>query len=101
MNIKRSNSIDYTSQCTVCIDYEDGGAQNRIIYQRPQYQLPSSALTELDLVQLSRYPDDDALTREAGVIFSDLQSKERVGSGAVLKSIFVARNAASALEMGL
>ncbi len=101
MPVKRSDSIDYTSQCTVCIEYEDGGTRNRLVYERPQIPVPDRPLTEFDLVRMSRYPDDRALTEEAHAIFSDMQAKGRVGSHAVLGSIFIARNAASALEMDL
>lgn len=101
MALKRSESIDYTSQCTVCIDYEDGGTTNRLVYERPQIQMPDGPLTELDRVRLSQYPNDEVLTEEARAIFSDMQDKGRIGQQAVLGSIFIARSAAAALEMDL
>jgi len=101
MALKRSDSIDYTSQCTVCVDYEDGGTTNRIVYERPQIQVSHGPLTELDRVRLSQYPNDDVLTEEARAIFSDMQDKGRIDHQAVLGSIFIARTAAAALEMDL
>jgi len=101
MTARRSDSVDYTSQCTVCVDYQDGGTVKRLVYQRPPTQLPDRRLTELDLMQLSQYQTDDALTEEARAIFSDMQEKGHIGPDAVLGRIFVARTAAAALEMAL
>jgi hypothetical protein len=101
MTVKRSDSIDYTSQCTVCVEYEDGGASNRLVYERPQIQLPDRPLTEVDLIRISQYPNDDALTEEADTIFSDMKANGRVGPQAQLGRIFIARSAAAALEMDL
>ena len=64
-------------------------------------QLPDRRLTALDLMKLSQYQTDDALTEEARAIFSDMQDKGRIGSGAVLSRVFIARTAAAALEMDL
>ena len=101
MTPKRSDSIDYASECTVCIDYQDEGTVKRLVYERPQMQRPDRRLTALDLVKLSQYQTDDALTEEARAIFSDMQDKGRIGSGAVLSRVFIARTAAAALEMDL
>lgn len=101
MTPKRSDSIDYATECTVSIDYEDEGTVKRLVYERPQMQLPDRRLTELDLMKLSQYQTDDALTEEARAIFSDMQDKGRIGSGAVLGGVFIARTAAAALEMDL
>ena len=32
MTRKRSDSIDYASECTVCIDYQDEGTVKRLVY---------------------------------------------------------------------
>ncbi len=101
MALKRSDSIDYTSQCTVCVDYEDGSTTNRLVYERPQIQVSDGPLTELDRVRLSQYPNDGVLTEEARAILSDMQDKGRIGHQAVSGSIFIARTAAAALEMDL
>lgn len=101
MTPRRSESIDYTSQCTVCIDYEDASVTNRIVYERPQTQLPDGPMTARDLTRLSHYADDEALTKEAMMIFADMKSKGRIGPQAVVTGIFVARSAAAALEMDL
>ncbi len=39
MTPKRFESIDYASKCTVCIDYQDEGAEKRLVYERPQMHL--------------------------------------------------------------
>ena len=78
----------------------DGGARNRLVYERPQMQLPDRRLTELDLMKIPQYQTDDALTEEARAIFSDIQDKGRIDSHTVLGRIFIARTAA-ALEMDL
>ena len=101
MTPKRADSIDYASECTVCIDYEDEGTVKRLVYERSQIQLPNHRLTELDLMKLSQYQTDDALTEEARAIFSDMRDNGRIGSGAVLGRVFIARTAAAALEMDL
>ena len=101
MTKSRSDSIDYTVQCTVCIDYLESDTKNRIVYERPQMALPNRPLTTAERTQIAEYPDDDALTVEAKAIFSDMQSKGRISSSAVLGSIFIARTAAAALEMNL
>ena len=97
----RANSIDYASQCTVCIDYQDQGAQGRIVYERPQMQIPNRPLTPSELLQIARYPNDEALTKEAKTIFLDLQRKGSLTRRAKMDSIFIVRSAAAALEMEL
>lgn len=101
MTLKRSDSIDYTSQCTVCIDYDDAGVTKRIVYERPQAKLPDRPLTAADLPHLSQYGDDAALTAEAQAIFADMKDQGQVGPQAAVGRIFVARSAAAALEMDL
>jgi len=101
MTPKRSDSIDYASECTVCIDYEDEGTVNRVVYERPQMQLPDRRLTQFDLMKLAQYQTDDALTEEARAIFSDMQRRRQIPAAAVLGRIFIARTAAAALEMNL
>ena len=101
MTPKRSESTDYTSLCTVCIDYEDAGVADRIVYERPQSQLPGGRMTALDLARLSQYADDETLTAEALAIFAEMKDKGRIGPHATVMSIFIARSAAAALEMNL
>lgn len=101
MTPKRSDSINYASECTVCIDYQEKGTVKRLVYERPQMQLPDRRLTELDLTELSQYQTDDVLTEEARAIFSDMLEKGRIGSDAVLGRVFIARTAVAALEMDL
>lgn len=101
MTPKRSKSIDYASECTVCIDYQDDGPVKRLVYERPQVQLPDRQLTGFDPMKLSQYQTDDALTEEARAVFSDMHEKGRIGPGAVLGRVFIARSAAAALEMDL
>ncbi len=101
MTNRRSDSIDYTVQCTVCIDYHQSGVENRIVYERPQMEIQHRPPTASERIQISQYPNDEALTIEAKAIFSDMQSKGRISSSAVLGSIFIARTAAAALEMNL
>jgi hypothetical protein len=52
MTPSRSESIDYTSQCTVSVDYGEGGTGKRIVYERPQMQVPDRPLTELERVTM-------------------------------------------------
>lgn len=101
MTIRRSDSIDYTTQCTVCIAYHEGGVENRVVYERPQMRIPNRSLTEADQKQLLQFPTDDVLTTEAQAIFEDMQGRGRIGRSAELASIFIARSAAAALEMNL
>ena len=101
MTTKRSDSIDYASQCTVCIEYQDERALNRIVYERPQMPLPEGQLTQADLIKLSQYQTDGELTEEAQAIFSDMQRNGRIGRNTSLGRVFIARTAAAALEMDL
>ena len=101
MTGKRSDSIDHLSQCTVCTDFHDDGSTNRLLYERPQIQVPDRPLTEFDRLRMSQYPNDEALTEEAHAIFSDMKAKGRVGQNAELGGIFIARSAAAALETDL
>ncbi len=98
---RRSDSIDYAVECTICIDYEESGVTNRIVYERPQMQVPDSPLTSFDRVRLSQYPDDEALTIEAKAIFADMRRSGRINQSAALGSIFIARTSIAALEMNL
>ena len=81
MTPKKSDSIDYELECTVCIEYQDEGTVKRLVYERPQVQLPDRRLTELNLMRLSQYQTDDASTEEARAIFSDMQDNGHVSSG--------------------
>lgn len=98
---QRSDSIDYAAQCTICIDYEESGVGNRIVYERPQMQIPDRPLTSFERMRLSQYPDDEALTMEAKAIFADMRRNGRISQSAILGSIFIARTSAAALEMNL
>ncbi len=101
MTSKRSNSIDYTTNCTVCIIYVDAGVENRLVYERPQMQLPNRPMTAAERKQMGQLPTDSALTTEARAVFSDMQMKSRIGTSAALRTVFIARTAAAALEMNL
>lgn len=101
MTPKRSDSIDYTSNCTVCIIYVDAGFENRLVYERPQMQLPDRPMTSAERRQVGQLPTDATLTTEARAIFSDMKRKNRIGASAALSSVFIARTAAAALEMDL
>jgi hypothetical protein len=101
MTPTRAESIDYTSQCTVCVDYDDSGRADRLVYERPRMQVPDRPLTDLERVTITQYATDAELAEEARGIFADLQSKGRIGPHAVLGRIFIARTAAAALEMNL
>jgi hypothetical protein len=101
MTSKRSNSIDYTTNCTVCIIYVDAGVENRLVYERPQMQLPNRPMTAAERKQMGQLPTDSALTTEARAVFSDMQMKSRIGASAALRTVFIARTAAAALEMNL
>lgn len=99
--MRRSDAIDYTVQCTICIDYEESGVANRIVYERPQMQIPDRPLTSRDRVKIAQYPGDEALTMEARRIFADMQRTGRIGRSAIVRTIFIARTSAAALEMNL
>lgn len=97
MTSKRSDTVDYTTQCTVLITFLDGNRQDRIVYERPQWRLPDRPLTAFDRLP----PTDDQLTAEAHAIFADMKQNKRIGASSTLVSIFVARTAAASLEMNL
>lgn len=101
MTAKRSDSIDYTTQCTVCIDYVLSGVKDRIVYERPQMLVPDRRLTAAEAAQLAEFPNDAMLTSEAKWIFADMKNKGLISQSAELASVFVARSAAAALEMNL
>lgn len=101
MTSHRSARIDYTSQCTVIITYLDGDRQDRMVYERPQPQVPDGPLSAFDRIRISQFPTDDELTIEARRIFADMKLKRRIGEAASLSSVFIARTAAAALEMGI
>ncbi len=101
MTSHRHDSVDYTTQCTVIISYVDGDRQHRLVYERPQAQIPDGPLSTFDRIRISQFPTDDDLTIEARRIFADTKRNGRIGKTASLSSIFVARTAAAALEMGL
>ncbi|TPW78071.1 hypothetical protein [Schumannella soli] len=101
MSPSKSSSVDYASQCTICIDYQAGERVDRIVYERPQAPVPDRPLTEADRVRLLRHPDDTSLTQEAQAIFADLKNRGELDPSAIVVGIFIARSAAAALEMGL
>lgn len=101
MTSRRSDTVDYSTQCTVIITFHDGGREDRIVYERPQIQIPDGPLSTFDRIRISQFQTDDELTTEARAIFSDMKRNDRIGKDAALSSIFIARTAAAALEMGL
>lgn len=101
MTSHHSARIDYTNQCTVILNYLDGDRQDRMVYQRPQSQVPDGPLSAFDRIRISQFPTDDDLTIEARRIFADMKLKRRIGEAASLSSVFIARTAAAALEMGI
>lgn len=101
MTSHHSDGVDYTAQCTVIITYIEGGQQNRLVYERPQPQVPDGPLSAFDHIRVSRFPTDDDLNVEARRIFADMKLNDRTDKAASLSSIFIARTAAAAIEMGL
>lgn len=101
MTSRRSDTVDYSTQCTVIITFHDGDREDRIVYERPQPQIPDGPLSTFDRIRISQFQTDDELTTEARAIFSDMKRNDRIGRDATLSSIFIARTAAAALEMGL
>lgn len=101
MTERRSKTVDYSSYCTVCVTYDVDGIESRLVFERPQMQLPDRPLTTFDLARLRQFPDDAALDVEARRIFADMKRINRLAKGAVLRSIFIARTAAAALELQL
>lgn len=105
MASKRSDSIDYTTQCTVLITFidDDTGPNvgHRIVYERPQPYVPDGPLTARDRARILQYPTDDELTEEAFEIFADMKRNHEIGTSSTLVSVFIARTAAAALEMNL
>lgn len=93
--------MDYSTECTVCVIVIEGGVENRIVYERPQVQLPNRPLTSAERARALQFANDDELTAEAMWIFDDMKRKGRVGETAELGGIFIARTAAAALEMNL
>jgi hypothetical protein len=85
----------------VCVIFEESGTENRIVYERPQMQIPNRPLTAAERKQIVQFPNDDALTAEARAIFSDMQVQGQISAPAILRSIFIARTSAAALEMNL
>lgn len=72
-----------------------------MVYERPQPQVPGGPLSTFDRIRISQFPTDDELTIEARRIFADMKLNRRIGEAASLSSVFIARTAAAALEMGL
>jgi hypothetical protein len=85
----------------VCIDYDDSGTTNRLVYERPQMLVADRPLTAAERALLLQYPNDDALTIEARRIFQDMKSKGRIAASAKLATIFIARSTTAALDMNL
>lgn len=101
MTTGRDRGVDYSTECTVCVIVIEGGVENRIVYERPQVQLPNRPLTSAERARALQFANDDELTAEAMWIFDDMKRKGRVGETAELGGIFIARTAAAALEMNL
>jgi hypothetical protein len=101
MTTKKSDSVDYTTHCTVCIDYDDSGATERLVYERPQMLIPDRPLTAIERALILQYPSDDALTVEGKRVFQDMKSNGHIPESAKITSVFIARSAAAALEMNL
>ncbi|MGO1737157.1 MAG: hypothetical protein ACTHZ9_12675 [Leucobacter sp.] len=101
MTSHRSSRVDYTSQCTVIITYFDGDRQDRLVYERSQPKVPDGPLSTFDRIRISQFPTDDELTTEARQIFADMKLNRRIGESASLSSVFIARTAAAAHEMGI
>lgn len=51
--IPHSTAVDYTSQRRVVITYITGNIQDRLMYERPQPQLPAGPLSTFDRVCIS------------------------------------------------
>ena len=101
MSDTRATSIDYTTNCTVAIIFQDDGRESRLVYERPQMQIPDRPLSLAERAQIVKLPDDSQLTIEAKAIFRDMRLNGRISPSAVMQSIFIARTAAAALEMSL
>lgn len=95
----RDRGVDYSTECTVCIIVIDEGVEKKVVYERPQVQLPNRPLTPADRGRALQAPNDAELTDEAKWIFGDMKNKGRIGKNAELGGIFIARTAAAALEM--
>ncbi|PPF41854.1 hypothetical protein C5B85_18205 [Pseudoclavibacter sp. AY1F1] len=93
--------MDYDSLCTVCIIYVEDDTEDRLVYERPQMQIPKGRLSAFDRIRISQFPDDDALTDEAKRIFIDMKRQRRIGASAAVRAVFIARTAGAALEMNL
>lgn len=83
------------------IAYLDSDRQARFVYERPQPQLPEGPFNAFDRLRISQYATDVELDTEAKQIFADMKLNNRIGPSASLSSVFIARTAAAALEMGL
>ncbi|WKK70430.1 hypothetical protein Q0F99_11130 [Rathayibacter oskolensis] len=83
------------------ITYVDDDRQDRLRYERPQTQIPDGPVSTFDRIRISQFPTDDELTVEARRVFADMKQNGRIGKAATLTSVFIARTAAAALEMGL
>lgn len=101
MTSSRADTVDYTTQCTVLITYLDSDREDRLVYERPQTQVPAGPLSTFDRIRISQFPTDDELTVEARRIFADIKRNDRIGKSSMLSSVFIARTAAAALEMSL
>src|SRR3546814_12798544 len=72
----RASTANYTTQCTVLITYLDGDREDRLVYERPQTQVPAGPLSTFDRIRISQFPTDDELTIEARTIFADMKRNE-------------------------
>lgn len=101
MTTGRDRGVDYSTECTVCIIVSDEGVEKKVVYERPQVQLPNRPLTPAERARALQAPNDDELTVEAQWTFEDMRRKGRIGEKATLRGVFIARTAAAALEMNL
>lgn len=91
----------YATRCTVIITYIGGGREDRLVYERPQPQVPEDPLSTFDRIRVPQFPTADELTIEARWIFGDMKLNRRIGKAASLSSVFISGTAAAAVEMGL
>lgn len=101
MASRRSETVDYSRECTVLILFTDGELEHRIVYERPQPHVPAERMNVFDALRVSQHPTDEQLTAEAKWIFGDMKAKDRIPASSELMGIFIARTAAAALEMNL
>ena len=85
MTSRRSDTVDYSTQCTVIISFHDHDREDRIVYERPQTQIPDGPLSTFDRIRISQFPTDDELTTEARMIFADMKRNAGRRLGAIVE----------------